>query len=220
MERKLKMTNFNTEKHFNHPFYKNARNEWIKMQDEQILKGSEKYPEPFTPSSWSNEQLAEHAIQENVDQLHYIVGMKERMEQQEKEIERLNKENENQLHYINSARKDYTKAVETIDELRKEIRQVNEDAIKIESVADFNADECQRLRESEARLMNENETLEKVKNSQIAKILDLKREVERLEKETVFLQNVRESQGRLLVKMRDMVNDLKVENSKLRGGID
>jgi chromosome segregation ATPase len=141
------MTNFNTEKHFNHPFYKNARNEWIKTQDEQILKGSEKYPEPFTPSSWSNEQLAEHAIQENVDQLHYIVGMKERMEQQEKEIERLNKENENQLHYINSARKDYSKAITTIDELQAKIRALEAKVVTLENEEDY----LQQIRVNQGR---------------------------------------------------------------------
>jgi hypothetical protein len=107
-------------KHFNHPFYINARKIWTNHQWAQIEKGAVKYPEPFTPSSWTNEQLVEHALQENVDQLHYIVGIKERMEEQAKEIERLNKENENQLHYINSARKDYSESIETINELQKE----------------------------------------------------------------------------------------------------
>lgn len=81
------------EKHFNHKFYGDARKIWVNHQLTQIEKGSEKYPEPFTPSSWSNEQLVEHAIQENVDQLHYIVGIKERMEQQETTITDLRKEN-------------------------------------------------------------------------------------------------------------------------------
>lgn len=75
MENKLQV-------HLSHPFYIKAKEEWESVRKGQIVKGAEKYPEPFTPSSWTNDQLAEHAIQENVDQLHYIVGMKERMEYQ------------------------------------------------------------------------------------------------------------------------------------------
>jgi hypothetical protein len=84
------------EKHFNHQFYIDARKIWTTHQQEQIKKGAEKYPEPFTPSSWTNEQLVEHALQENVDQLHYIVGMKERMEEQEQRI----KDSENQIKAV------------------------------------------------------------------------------------------------------------------------
>jgi hypothetical protein len=140
------------EKHLNHPFYIDARKIWTNHQWAQIEKGAVKYPEPFTPSSWSNEQLVEHAIQENVDQLHYIVGMKERMEEQAKEIERLNKENENQLHYINGARKDYTQSVETIDELRKE----NAD---LERLKDDWYEEYQKALQKIADLESENRTL-------------------------------------------------------------
>jgi hypothetical protein len=84
------------QKHFNHPFYIDARKIWTNHQWAQIEKGAVKYPEPFTPSSWTNEQLVEHAIQENVDQLHYIVGMKERMEEQEQRIKDL----ENQIKAV------------------------------------------------------------------------------------------------------------------------
>ena len=70
------------EAHLSHPFYIKAKEEWEAVRQGQIRKGSVKYPEPFTPANWTNDQLAEHAIQENVDQLHYIVGMKQRMEYQ------------------------------------------------------------------------------------------------------------------------------------------
>lgn len=79
--------------HLSHPFYQQAKEEWEKVRQGQICKGAEKYPEPFTPSSWTNTQLVEHAIQENVDQLHYIFGMKERMEYQHNYILSLLREN-------------------------------------------------------------------------------------------------------------------------------
>jgi len=65
-------------KHQNHPFYKNARSKWLTVQNNQINKGAEKYPNPFEPADWTIEQLGNHAIEENVDQLHYIVGFIEK----------------------------------------------------------------------------------------------------------------------------------------------
>lgn len=75
--------------HLSHPYYIKAKEQWEAVRKGQIAKGAEKYDEPFTPSSWSNKELAEHALQENVDQLHYIIGMLERMEEQEIELIKL-----------------------------------------------------------------------------------------------------------------------------------
>lgn len=62
-------------KHLKHPFYDEA-NEYREMvRNEQILKGAEKYPEPFNPFSWTPEQLIQHFMQENVDQSHYAFGL-------------------------------------------------------------------------------------------------------------------------------------------------
>lgn len=84
----------NVEKHLKHPFYQDV-NEYREMvRVGQILKGAEKYPEPFTTSSWSNDEIIEHAMQENVDQAHYIYAAKERMEVQRIQIVKLVKENE------------------------------------------------------------------------------------------------------------------------------
>lgn len=77
------------QQHLAHPFYEQSKKFWEAVRIGQIHKGAEKYPEPFTPSSWTNEQLVIHAVMENVDQLHYIVGMKERMEEQERTIKEL-----------------------------------------------------------------------------------------------------------------------------------
>jgi predicted nuclease with TOPRIM domain len=170
------------EKHINHPFYKKVKENVEKFAMQQILKGAETYPEPFNPDSWTEEELYEHNMQELADAQNYSTGMFDRLIKQRKEIERLNKENENQLHYINSARKDYTQSIETIDELRKEIRQLNEDTMKIESVSDFNADECQRLREENKALeekytskLNEYEFLFEQTGKQQKKIIELNR---------------------------------------------
>lgn len=74
------------------PFYDKAREMWQETQNEQILKGLKKYPEPFNPHSWTPKELLKHAMQENVDQAHYLVGLYEQLEEQEKEINRLQAE--------------------------------------------------------------------------------------------------------------------------------
>lgn len=74
------------EKQLNNPFYKKVekiRNE-VKMQ--QLEKAVDKYPEPFNPRSWTGRQLVEHALQENYDQLNYIVGLYDRIEMQDELI--------------------------------------------------------------------------------------------------------------------------------------
>ncbi|WP_144558494.1 hypothetical protein [Shouchella miscanthi] len=75
--------------HLEHPFYKEAHEYREAVRREQIEKGCHKYPKPFTPSDWSNSDLAKHAMQENVDQAVYISGMLERMEEQQDFINRL-----------------------------------------------------------------------------------------------------------------------------------
>lgn len=69
------MNKENTKKHLNHPFYEDANSYRESVRLDQILKGAEKYPEPFNPKSWTSKQLVEHAMQENVDQAHYIYGL-------------------------------------------------------------------------------------------------------------------------------------------------
>lgn len=83
------MSKDNLKKHLDHIFYQDAESYRRGVRFGQIKKGSEKYPEPFTTASWTNDEIVEHAMQENVDQSHYIYACKERMDEQEKEIERL-----------------------------------------------------------------------------------------------------------------------------------
>lgn len=63
-----------------YPFYQRARELWMETQVEQIVKGLHKYEEPFNPRSWTPEELLKHAMQENVDQQHYLVGLFEHIE--------------------------------------------------------------------------------------------------------------------------------------------
>lgn len=142
-------------KHFNHPFYALSREEWIKTQQAQIEKGAEKYPEPFTPSSWSNEQLVEHAIQENVDQLHYIVGMKERMEQQEQEIKKLKEENK----LIDSVADSNAIECERLRESEKRLMNENE---TLEKVKNSQIARILDLKREVERLEKENRTYKSV----------------------------------------------------------
>jgi hypothetical protein len=69
------------------PFYEKAKALWQRTQDAQILKGLQKYPEPFNPHSWTPEQLLNHALEETVDLTHYLVGLKELLDAKDKEIQ-------------------------------------------------------------------------------------------------------------------------------------
>lgn len=76
-----------------HPFYIKAKEQFEVVRQGQIVKGAEKYNEPFTPSSWTNAQLGQHALEEVVDLNHYLCGMIERMEYQNNYILLLEKQN-------------------------------------------------------------------------------------------------------------------------------
>ena len=81
--------NENLLKHFNHPFYQKVDQITDEVKLMQIRKGAEKYPEPFTPSSWTGKELAVHALQELRDGQVYVVGMLERIEEYEQAIDRI-----------------------------------------------------------------------------------------------------------------------------------
>ena len=82
--------NENLLKHFNHPFYQKVDQITDEVKLMQIRKGAEKYPEPFTPSSWTGKELAIHALQELRDGQVYVVGMLERIEELERFVDELN----------------------------------------------------------------------------------------------------------------------------------
>lgn len=77
----------NYEKHLNHPFYEKAEIVRQTVRLGQIKKGAEKYPEPFNPDSWTAQELLEHAMQENVDQAHYMYGLYEKITKLEKALD-------------------------------------------------------------------------------------------------------------------------------------
>lgn len=59
-------------------FYEKALKTFQRVQKSQINKGLDKYPEPLNPDSWTTIELIEHALQENIDQLHYLTAMLEK----------------------------------------------------------------------------------------------------------------------------------------------
>lgn len=82
----------NIRKHLTSPFYKEAHQWRERVREGQIIKGAMKYPEPFNPDSWTNEELINHAMMENVDQGHYIYGLYHRsikLEKENQELKRL-----------------------------------------------------------------------------------------------------------------------------------
>lgn len=62
--------------HFNNPLYGQASSWWMRVQGEQIGKGVSKYPTPLRSQDWTFSQFLEHAMQENVDQAHYLTALK------------------------------------------------------------------------------------------------------------------------------------------------
>jgi ATP sulfurylase len=67
-------------------FYQKCRDFWTDVQERQIIKGLHKYDEPFTPSHWTSDEIFNHALEESVDLVHYLVGMKEKNDELNKEI--------------------------------------------------------------------------------------------------------------------------------------
>jgi hypothetical protein len=70
------------------PFYKKALDLFTRTQKAQIQKGLDKYPEPFNPHSWSPDELLNHALEETVDLTHYLVGLKDLLDEKDKELKK------------------------------------------------------------------------------------------------------------------------------------
>jgi hypothetical protein len=134
-------TDENEQKHLDHPFYKQANDYREKIRIGQIVKGSKKYPEPFTTSSWSIEEIIEHAMQENVDQTHYIYAALERMQVLQNDL----REQEGENKWI---MKQLFQAKEIIRELKAKDR----------------VSKCLQLEEDNLRLAKEIEKLKGDKN--------------------------------------------------------
>ena len=67
------------------PFYKKCEQTFQKIQNLQIQKGLEKYNRPLDPTNFSIRDLVLHALEENIDQLHYLVAILEKTEEQDEQ---------------------------------------------------------------------------------------------------------------------------------------
>lgn len=76
-------------KQLSSPFYKEVEAYRGAIRKDQFLKAAKKYKEPFNPDSWTGQELADHAMQENFDQSVYITGLRDRVIKQEQEIDKL-----------------------------------------------------------------------------------------------------------------------------------
>jgi predicted RNase H-like nuclease (RuvC/YqgF family) len=74
-----------------YPFYQKCRELWMKTQINQVIKGLQKYPEPFDPMHWTPNEIVNHAMEEAVDLVHYLVGLSEHVENLESKIKNLNR---------------------------------------------------------------------------------------------------------------------------------
>lgn len=75
------------QEHLFHPFYAKVREIVADVEHQQIIKGAEKYPEPFNPHNWTPKELLQHLMQELRDGQVYGVGLFELIEKLEKEVE-------------------------------------------------------------------------------------------------------------------------------------
>jgi hypothetical protein len=91
------------------PFYQKALRLFTKTQTAQIQKGLAKYPEPFNPHNWTPEELLNHALEESVDLVHYLVGLKELLDAKDKEIRILKSNLDMALKDNKHLAKDYDK---------------------------------------------------------------------------------------------------------------
>lgn len=128
--------NENLLKHYNHPFYQKVDQITDEVKLMQIRKGAEKYPEPFTPSSWTGKELAIHALQELRDGQVYVVGMLERIEELEERnafLEKAHRINVNITEHAKEDKEKYKQALWKIVELKYNVygNEYPEEADKI-----------------------------------------------------------------------------------------
>lgn len=92
----------NQRKHLDHEFYKDVDLITKDVAEGQILKGAEKYDEPFNPFHWNPEQLLHHTLQELRDAQVYTVGMYKVLTAMKAEIRQLREENHKLKACLNS----------------------------------------------------------------------------------------------------------------------
>jgi hypothetical protein len=103
--------NENQKKHLEHPFYKEANDFREEVRTGQILKGAEKYERPFSGTLYTSKQLLVHAMQENVDQGHYIYGLYELIESEKKKLNAVLEDVMNELTLLEMNAKEQKQAL-------------------------------------------------------------------------------------------------------------
>lgn len=217
----------NKQKHLEHPFYKRVKNVVDEIEVEQILKGSEKYPEPFNPASWTGKELAWHALQELRDGQVYVVGLLDHIERQEQ----MTKDN----FEVHKA------LTEKYKRLEKEFEQERNIVINLENktdklgtylienypsekligfAVDIAIDKLKRAKEHETeydQLVDKYEQLEKEYDGLMN---DYAKEGEELEKhKTTLLKSVL-AFGEVIAKKDREIERLKTENEAIRNMLD
>lgn len=90
----------NLHRHLDNPLYKQALAFWRAIQQRQIKKGAAKYPEPLGYYNWKPLELINHAVEENVDQMHYLTALKQNTNDMENAIQFLLRNIEKEENHI------------------------------------------------------------------------------------------------------------------------
>jgi uncharacterized protein (DUF3084 family) len=91
---------------------------------EQLVKASEKYPEPLNPESWTGEQLADHAFQEVFDLTSYITGMKIKFEKMNNDLDFHKEMNEHVQDLYNYKEKAFQAVIRQAQYWKKEYEEI------------------------------------------------------------------------------------------------
>lgn len=85
----------------------------LQAQRKQVAYGTEKYPEPLNANTWSIVETIDHAIDESIDKLHYLIMLRIKFEQDEidnstieiiEKIDNMIDSNIASLHYLSEIR--------------------------------------------------------------------------------------------------------------------
>lgn len=71
--------------------YREAKEHILKAQRGQVAYGIEKYPEPLNADTWTIIETIDHAIDESVDKLHYLVMLRIKLEREAIDLEEIKK---------------------------------------------------------------------------------------------------------------------------------
>ena len=76
----------------NNDIYRNVQQRLLGVQHKQVAYGLDKYPEPLNQDTWSQIETIDHILDETIDQAHYLMMLKIKLEEQlEAELELMNR---------------------------------------------------------------------------------------------------------------------------------